>query len=73
MPIVVSQSKKKPGAYGGVVGQIVTNEFYGAVMEKGSKFKPLPRQGDRDAAGKRDDHKRLQKRWLPFTRVPVLK
>ena len=47
MPIVVSQSKKKKGAYGGVVGQIVTNEFYGAVMEKGSKFEPPPRPGDR--------------------------
>ena len=36
MPIVVSQSKKKPGAYGGVVGQIVTRESYGGVMEKGN-------------------------------------
>src|SRR6266550_645666 len=29
------------GPYGGVVGQIVTNEFYGGVMEKGSKLKPF--------------------------------
>src|SRR5919204_2847565 len=40
VPIVVSQSKKKPGAYAGVVGQIVTHEGYGAVMDKGSKLKP---------------------------------
>jgi polar amino acid transport system substrate-binding protein len=41
VPIIVSQSKKKPGAYGGVVGQIITGESYGGVMEKGSKMKPL--------------------------------
>src|SRR5438132_13032870 len=36
VPLVVAQSQKKPGAYGGVVGQIVTHEGYGAIMEKGS-------------------------------------
>ena len=41
VPIIVSQSKKKPGAYGGVVGQIVTGESYGAVMEKGNTLKPF--------------------------------
>jgi polar amino acid transport system substrate-binding protein len=40
VPIVVSQSHKKPGAYGGVVGQIDTHEYYGAVMEKNSPLKP---------------------------------
>src|ERR671935_717321 len=40
VPIVVSQSKKKPGAYGGVIGQIVTDENYRAVMDKGGKLKP---------------------------------
>ena len=72
VPIVVSQSKKKPGAYGGVAGQIVTNEFYGAVMEKGSKFKPFLDKaiGTLRANG---TITRLQKKWLPFTRVPVLK
>jgi polar amino acid transport system substrate-binding protein len=72
VPIVVSQSQKKPGAYGGVVGQIVTNEFYGAVMEKGSKFAPFLNKaiGTLRANG---TITRLQKKWLPFTRVPVLK
>jgi len=72
VPIVVSQSNKKKGAYGGVAGQIVTNEFYGAVMEKGSKFKPFL---DRAIGTLRANGTitRLQKRWLPFTRVPVLK
>jgi ABC-type amino acid transport substrate-binding protein len=72
VPIVVSQSKKKPGAYGGVVGQIVTHEGYGAVMDHGSKLKP-----DIDNAIKalkaNGTINKLQKKWLPFTRVPILK
>jgi polar amino acid transport system substrate-binding protein len=72
VPIVVSQSKKKPGAYGGVVGQIVTREGYGAVMEKGSKLKPSLDKAIK--ALKADGTiNRLQKKWLPFTRVPILK
>ena len=72
MPIVVSQSKKKPGAYGGVTGQIVTHESYGAVMDKGSTFKPFLDRALKAlrANGTLD---RLQKKWLPFTRVPILK
>src|SRR5262249_33664072 len=72
VPLVVSQSEKKPGAYGGVIGQIVTNESYGAVMEKGSSFKPYIDRAIKalKANGTID---KLQKKWLPFTRVPVLK
>ena len=72
VPIVVSQSKKKPGAYGGVIGQIVTHESYGAVMDKGSTFKPFLDRALKAlrANGTLD---RLQKKWLPFTRVPILK
>jgi polar amino acid transport system substrate-binding protein len=40
VPIVVSQSHKKPGAYGGVVGQIDTHEGYGAVFAKNSPLIP---------------------------------
>lgn len=40
VPIIVSQSKKKPGAYGGVVGQIDTKEGYGAVFQKNSPLIP---------------------------------
>ena len=40
VPIIVSQAKKKPGAYGGVIGQIDTHEYDGAVMEKNSAMKP---------------------------------
>src|SRR2546422_2102437 len=72
VPIVVSQSKKKPGAYGGVVGQIITHEGYGGVMDKGSKLKPSLDNAIK--ALKADGTlKRLQQKWLPFTRVAILK
>jgi polar amino acid transport system substrate-binding protein len=72
VPIVVSQSKKKPGAYGGVVGQIVTHEGYGAVMDKGSKLKPSLDSAIK-ALKANGTITRLQRKWLPFTRVPILK
>jgi polar amino acid transport system substrate-binding protein len=72
VPIVVSQSKKKPGAYGGVVGQIVTHEGYGAIMEKGSAFKPSINKAIK-ALKANGTVGKLQRKWLPFTRVPVLK
>ena len=72
MPIVVSQSKKKPGAYGGVVGQIVTHEGYGAVMDHGSKLKPHLDKAIK-ALKANGTITKLQKKWLPFTRVPILK
>lgn len=72
VPIVVAQAAKEKGQFGGVVGQIVTHEGYGAIMDKGSKFKPYI---DRAIAAlkKNGTINRLQKKWLPFTRVPVLK
>ena len=71
VPIVVSQSQKKPGAYGGVVGQILTGEGYGAVMQKGSTLKPFVDKAVK-ALHANGTIKRLQQRWLPFTRVAVL-
>jgi polar amino acid transport system substrate-binding protein len=41
VPIIESQSKKKPHAYGGVAGQIDTREGYGAVFQKGSPLIPF--------------------------------
>src|SRR2546422_4745518 len=35
VPLVAAPSKKKPGAYGGVVGQNVTHEHYGGGIEDG--------------------------------------
>ena len=72
VPIVVSQSKKKPGAYGGVVGQILTGEGYGAVMQKGSPLKPSVSRAIKTLKAN-GTITRLQKKWLPFTRVPVLR
>jgi polar amino acid transport system substrate-binding protein len=72
VPIVVSQSKKKPGAYGGVVGQIVTKEGYGAVMPKGSALKPFVDRAIRKLRAN-GTITRLQRKWLPFTRVAILK
>ncbi len=71
VPIVVSQAKKKPGAYGGVVGQIVTKEGYGAVMQKGSALKPFVDRAIR-ALKRNGTIRRLQRKWLPFTHVPTL-
>jgi ABC-type amino acid transport substrate-binding protein len=55
-----------------VIGQIVTNEGYGAVFNKGSKLTPLVNKAIKTlkANGTID---KLQKKWLPFTRVPILK
>jgi polar amino acid transport system substrate-binding protein len=72
VPIVVSQSQKKRGAYGGVIGQIITNESYGAVMEKGSTLKPFLDNAIK-ALRANGTINRLQRRWLPFTKVPILK
>jgi polar amino acid transport system substrate-binding protein len=72
VPIVAAQSKKKPGAYGGVAGQIVTNEHYGAVMDKGSKLKPSL---DKAINALKADGtlKRLVKKWLLNPIPPILK
>jgi polar amino acid transport system substrate-binding protein len=72
VPIVGAQAKKKPGAYGGVAGQIVTNEFYGAVMDHGSKFKPFLDKAIKKlkASG---TISRLTQKWIPPAHPPILK
>ena len=72
VPIVATQSRKKPGAYGGVAGQIVTHEFYGAVMDKGSKFKPFLDSAIK-ALKANGTVTRLVKKWLLNPIPPVLK
>src|SRR6266576_1014044 len=72
VPIVVAQSQKKKGAYGGVVGQIVTHEGYGAIIEKGSALKPFVDKAIK-ALKANGTIGTLQRKWLPFTRVAVLK
>ena len=74
VPIVVSQAKKKKGAYGGVVAQIVTGESYGAVMEKGSPLKPFVDRAIRKLKANGTLGK-LQTRWFGYkdSDFPVLK
>ena len=73
-PIVASQKKAKPGAYGPVGGQIITHEQYGAVLQKGSKLTP-----EINAVIKKlwadGTISKLQKKWfnLDFSKLPNLK
>ncbi len=39
-PILGAQKFQEPKAYGPIVGQIITNEQYGAAFQKGSKLRP---------------------------------
>jgi polar amino acid transport system substrate-binding protein len=72
VPIVAAQAKKKPGAYGGVVGQINTHEFYGAVLDKGSKFIPSLNKAI-NALKANGTINKLVKKWLLNPIPPVLK
>ena len=73
-PIVASQKKTKPSAYGPVAGQIVTNEKYGAVMTKGSKLKPAVDRAIR-ALTANGTLVKLQKKWfnINFAKIPILR
>jgi polar amino acid transport system substrate-binding protein len=74
VPIVASQKKTKPSAYGAVAGQIVTNEQYGAVLTKGSKLTASVSAAI-NALNKNGTIGRLQKKWfnLDVSKIPVLK
>ena len=74
VPIIASQKKTKPSAYGPIAGQIETHEQYGGVLSKGSKLtasvsaaiKALTSDG---TIGK------LQTKWfaIDVSKIPVLK
>lgn len=74
VPIIASQKKTKPSAYGPIAGQIVTNENYGAVLEKGSALTPFVSRAIR-TLDKNGTNARLQKKWfnVNFAKIPVLK
>jgi polar amino acid transport system substrate-binding protein len=74
VPIVASQKKTKPSAYGAVAGQIVTNEQYGAVLAKGSKL-TAPLSNAIKALTKDGTIGKLQKKWfaIDVSEIPVLK
>jgi polar amino acid transport system substrate-binding protein len=74
VPIIASQKKTKPSAYGPIAGQIITNEKYGAVLPKGSKLTPLLNSA---IAALRENGTigGLQKKWfnINVAKLPVLK
>jgi polar amino acid transport system substrate-binding protein len=74
VPIVASQKKTKPSAYGPVAGQIITNEKYGAVMTKGSKLKPFVDRAIKSLTASGTIAK-WQKKWfnINFSKLHVLK
>jgi polar amino acid transport system substrate-binding protein len=74
LPLVASQKKTKPSAYGPVAGQIITNEKYGAVMTKGSKLKPFVDRAIKTLTSNGSIAK-WQKKWfkIDFAKLRVLK
>lgn len=74
VPIIASQKKVKPSAYGPIAGQIVTNEKYGAVLDKGSKLTPLVSKAIKQLTANGTIAK-LQKRWfnIDVAAIPKLK
>ena len=73
-PIVASEKKARPTRYGPVAAQIITNEKYGAVLQKGSKLLPLVNV-EIDKLWKNGTISRLQKKWfnVNFSEIPILK
>jgi polar amino acid transport system substrate-binding protein len=74
VPIIASQKKTSPSAYGPIGGQIVTNEKYGAVLDKGSKLTPFVSRAIK-ALTKNGTIGKLQKKWfnINVAEIPVLK
>ena len=73
-PIVASQKKAKPAAYGAVSGQIITHEQYGAVLQKGNKLTAQLNTAIKKLWADGTISK-LQKKWfnLDFSKLPNLK
>ena len=73
-PIVASEKKAHPNAYGSVGGQIITHEQYGAVLQKGSKLTPLV-NAQITKLWSNGTIAKLQKKWfnVDFSKIPVLK
>ena len=74
VPIIESQAKKKPGAYGGVIGQIDTNESYGAVFQKNNPLIPYVSRAIKTLKANGTINK-LTKRWFGYnpSSIPTLK
>jgi polar amino acid transport system substrate-binding protein len=74
VPIIASQKKTRPSAYGPIAGQIVTNEKYGAVLSKGSKLTPFVSSAIK-ALTANGTIAKLQKKWfaIDVAKIPILK
>jgi polar amino acid transport system substrate-binding protein len=74
VPIVSLERKARPTKYGPVAGQIVTNEQYGGVLQKGSKLTPVVNTVLKGLI-KNGTVGKLQKKWfnLDFSKIPILK
>jgi polar amino acid transport system substrate-binding protein len=73
VPIIEAQNAKQPDAYGGVVGEIDTNEGYGAVFAKDSPLIPAVSKAIKtlDSNG---TIAKLTKQWFGYdpSKIPVL-
>ena len=73
VPIIEAQNAKQPNAYGGVVGEIDTNEGYGAVFAKDSPLIPAVSKAIKtlDSNG---TIAKLTKQWFGYdpSKIPVL-
>jgi polar amino acid transport system substrate-binding protein len=74
VPIIASQKKTKPSAYGPIAGQIATHEQYGAVLAKGSKL-TSPVSNAIKALTANGTIAKLQQKWfaIDVSKIPVLK
>ncbi len=74
VPLVLLQKKQTPARFGAVAGQIVTNEQYGAVLQKGSKLTSTV-DGVLQKLTANGTIAKLQKKWfnVNFAAIPVLK
>ena len=73
VPIIEAQNQKQPGAYGGVVGEINTNEGYGAVFAKDSPLIPAVSKAIKTLKSNGTIAK-LTKQWFGYdpSKIPVL-
>ena len=73
VPIIEAQNAKQPDAYGGVVGEIDTNEGYGAVFAKDSPLIPAVSKAIKTLESNGTIAK-LTKQWFGYdpSKIPVL-
>jgi polar amino acid transport system substrate-binding protein len=73
-PILGAQKYQEPKAFGPIVGQIITNEQYGAAFEKGDALRPAVNKAIKKLLAN-GTIGQLSKKWLTFdaSKLPVFK